>query len=321
MPQRAPLPSEINRRGFASKELDTFGLHRGRIAALDIKKSPVNLIYLSTDEENSEIDVARALMKSFPDMWLSHTTAARLQGLFIPERLRKDHRLHVTVPFGASPVRRRGVAGYRSRNQDRLTFVDGVRISSHVRSVLEISSLLTVQELVILGDQLVRIPRPGFENRTGAHISLDDWGALTMSAKLPKKENLLRSLAHVRVGADSPPETLLRLRLVESGYPEPELQIPAIPENKYSPTADMGYQKFRIALHYDGAVHYSASSFAKDQNRDHAFDSRGWKNIRCSAADAKAGFLPVLPRLFDAFMSQAQRLDMPLPPQIQAMCA
>lgn len=248
---------------------------------------------------------------------MSHHSAARLHGLYLPSRLLKDERLHVSLPMKSGRIRRAGVAGHRSRHQKRIITFQGVRVSSPVRTVLEMTPYLNEDELVILGDQLVRIPRARFERRTEPFISLEAWSLLASSQKFIKKAALLTSIAQVRVGSDSPWETRLRLAIVRAGLPEPELQVMADPDNPYSPSADSGYRPFRIAVHYDGATHYDPDTCARDQRRDGTFESLSWRNIKCSANDARNGFREVIPQIISAFYFQATRLGLRVPADVR----
>ncbi|PJI52727.1 hypothetical protein CTI14_38080, partial [Methylobacterium radiotolerans] len=55
------------------------------------------------------------------------------------------------------------------------------------------------------------------------------------------------ALEHLRVGADSVPESLLRQAIIAAGLPEPELQIPPAPR-PYAPSGDMGYPHLKLVI-------------------------------------------------------------------------
>jgi hypothetical protein len=73
---------------------------------------------------------------------------------------------------------------------------DGVRVTSPARTWLDLVSLMTVDDLIAVGDSLVCIR-----------------GMRTARLALPE----------IRVGADSPRETRMRLILARSGPGEPAL--------------------------------------------------------------------------------------------------
>ena len=80
----------------------------------------------------------------------------------------------------------------------------------------------------------------------------------------------------MRVGADSAPESLLRLAITDAGLPEPELQVPLRTGDARSPSADLGYRHRRIAIQYDGGHHLGDAQIFSDRRRDKAFESAGW---------------------------------------------
>lgn len=80
----------------------------------------------------------------------------------------------------------------------------------------------------------------------------------------------------MRVGADSAPESLLRLAIVSAGLPEPELQVPLRAGDARSPSADLGYRHRRLVLQYDGEHHLGDAQILSDRRRDKAFESAGW---------------------------------------------
>ncbi|WP_410668895.1 endonuclease domain-containing protein [Amycolatopsis sp. cmx-4-68] len=87
--------------------------------------------------------------------------------------------------------------------------------------------------------------------------------------------------------AESPPESILRLVVVEAGFPVPEAQydITAIDGRKLY-VLDIAWPALRIALEYDGfAAHEDRQE--RDAERDARLAGRGWVTIRATAADLR----------------------------------
>ena len=100
-----------------------------------------------------------------------------------------------------------------------------------------------------------------------------------LAGRHPNLQGIVRAreaLDLMRVGADSAPESLLRLAIVDSGLPEPELQVPLRTGDARSPSADLGYRHRRIAIQYDGGHHLGDAQIFSDRRRDKAFESAGW---------------------------------------------
>ncbi|MEV6829762.1 DUF559 domain-containing protein [Amycolatopsis sp. NPDC051102] len=87
--------------------------------------------------------------------------------------------------------------------------------------------------------------------------------------------------------AESPPESVLRLIVVEAGFPvpEPQHQITTIDGRKLY-VFDMAWPSRQIALEYDGyAAHEERREY--DLERDERMAARGWITIRAEAADLR----------------------------------
>lgn len=114
-----------------------------------------------------------------------------------------------------------------------------------------------------------------------------------------------RALADMRVGADSVPETLLRLCLLAYGFPEPDLQIVLKPSDAFSFSADMGYRSMKIAVQYDGEHHLTDRQHQRDARRDAAFRAAGWVVIIVTADDRKDDFARIRSELRSLFAARA----------------
>lgn len=101
----------------------------------------------------------------------------------------------------------------------------------------------------------------------------------------------------MRVGADSPRETRLRLALVDAGLPEPEVQYRLDSSDRRAPTVDLGYRPWRLALQYDGEHHRTAEQQARDVLRDRWCADHDWLSIKVMWADARDDYADVVVRV------------------------
>ncbi|UOZ11763.1 endonuclease domain-containing protein [Amycolatopsis sp. WQ 127309] len=87
--------------------------------------------------------------------------------------------------------------------------------------------------------------------------------------------------------AESPPESILRLIVVEAGFPAPEAQYEvATIDGRTFYVLDIAWPEVRIALEYDGfAAHEERQE--RDAERDGRLAGRGWVTIRATAADLR----------------------------------
>jgi hypothetical protein len=99
---------------------------------------------------------------------------------------------------------------------------------------------------------------------------------------------------------ESPPESWLKLLVVDAGFPTPTEQfhiVDALGCVRY--VLDLCWPELRIALEYDG---YESHEYRLDRDgrRDHDLERRGWITVRATAADL-ADPSGLLARLHDAF--------------------
>jgi hypothetical protein len=97
---------------------------------------------------------------------------------------------------------------------------------------------------------------------------------------------LRAALPLVNAGAASPKETWLRLLLIEAGLPAPETQIPVTADHHTLALLDMGWERFKVAVEYDGDQHRtSRSQYVRDIRRLKTLEELGWIVIRVIAED------------------------------------
>ena len=196
-------------------------------------------------------------------------------------------------------------------SEDEVEFVDGIRISSRSRTWLDMARRLSEGELVCMGDELIRLPRPEFEDRAEPFDTIE--GLRCLVARHPNLQGVVRAraaLKRMRVGADSAPESLLRLAIEDAGLPEPQLQVPLREDQTIGPTADLGYRDRRLAIQYDGSHHLLEPQVFSDRRRDKAFEAAGWTVVVFGKKDLADGFERAI-RLIKRAMRTSQ-LDRPL---------
>ena len=237
----------------------------------------------------------------------SHLTAAELHSL--PQRRQDDgfDVYHLIRPEGAAHLDRPHVIVHRMKlYEDEVTRIDGVPVTTPARTWLDMAELLSVDEIVAMGDHCVRVPRPGFEGRDMPLCSIGD---LQRTVDRHRGKRGLRkakeALELIRVGSDSPQETLLRLAIVRAGLPEPELNVPIIADDgsrHHEP--DLSYRKYKIGIEYEGEHHGEEWQIVRDIHRSERYAALGWTEVRISKShmvnDAKPAAAKVLVALAQA---------------------
>ncbi len=293
----------------ANDELPTNGTPFTRAEAPGLGYSPGQLngkqiehvsrsIYRPPDWQFNLREAARALSAASPGGWISHGTAARIHGLVLPPWLSDSNELHLSKPRELPQLRRKGITPHNvSTRPGEVEFIEEMWISTRARTWLDLARVLPLRDLICLGDQLIRIPRPEFEGRSDPFTTLKKLRGMVESHKnLQGIVRARQALELMRVGADSPPETLMRLAMADANLPEPALQL-KLWDGRNSPSADAGYRPQRIALQYDGAHHLDEIQRRKDQHRDKAFRSAGWTVLTFTESDLNDGFRDAVRRI------------------------
>lgn len=273
-----PVPSQLRSAPFTLSEAKDAGLTQrhlwGRVSIEPVSKG----IYRPSTWDFDLEAAARSLSSASPGAWISHVTAARLHGFPLPPWLSDAHELHLSKRRNLPATRRKGVTGHTVVvAEGEVEMVRGLWISTRSRTWLDLARTLPLKELICVGDHLIRVPRAEFEQRDTAYATTDSLRAMVDRHK--NLQGVVRArdaLELMRVGADSAPESLLRLAMLDAGLPEPELQVPLRIGDRLSPSADLGYRERRLAIQYDGGHHLEEEQIHSDRRRDKAFRAAGW---------------------------------------------
>ncbi len=169
--------------------------------------------------------------------------------------------------------------------------VKGLRVTSMERTWLDLATQLSLDELVVAGDQLVSEHQRNFGRRRLPKVPLQELsayiGGKSATAGLARARRALKLL---RVGVDSPPETRLRLILQRWGLPEFVPNTPILDETGDPQIwADLGNALFRICIEYEGAHHLTTAQQGRDHERDYTTAQLGWIQVKINKADMRAG--------------------------------
>ncbi|CAI3791820.1 hypothetical protein [Pseudarthrobacter sp. MM222] len=307
--RRAPLPSHLTTGSFSLRAADKAGVTRTRTQAKD----------LLTVSRGIRVPVASAAsgaaaLRAYTDLddesVLTVGSAARLWAAPLPGRLEEDWRIHISRRRGFSPPRRVNVVGHLlTLAADEVVELDGVRLTSPARTWLDLATVLDVDELVVAGDALVCEHGLEFPVPREALCSIEELRA--MVARHPGNRGVRKARAAVeliRVGADSPPESRLRLALIRADLPEPELNhvvwsdagIPVL-------WPDAAYPQWQIAVQYEGAHHNGEEQYQRDIRRADVAGRFGWLEVRLSRLDLAGDHPAAVRKVRAALESRGRR--------------
>ncbi|MHC6221805.1 DUF559 domain-containing protein [Arthrobacter sp. MMS24-S77] len=285
------LPAELLSGPFTLTQAQAQGVPRGRLLRADVERVSRSL-YRPIGWDFDLESAARALSAATPGAWISHVTAARLRSSCLPPWLADSTDLHLSKPRSLPGTRRKGVIGHRViAAENEVESVDGIRISTRPRTWLDMARLLPLNDLVCMGDELIRVPRQALEGRNTPFATPEELRVLV--ERHPNLQGVVRArqaLELMRVGADSAPESLLRLAMLDAGIPEPELQLSLRSDDPFSPSADLGFRQRRVAIQYDGGHHLAEAQTLSDRRRNKAFEAAGWTVLVFRKDDLANGF-------------------------------
>lgn len=304
MPSRQNLPPGFLLEPFTVRDALGAGVGAGRLRGRDLERPfhGVRLVagtsldtgrsygtFASTrDAEEFALLVARCLAYSLvlkPGQFFSHETAARLWKAPLPARFDASAALHVSTPAPRRAPEGRGVIGHQSaspllRVVDRFGFP--VSDAASTWTAVALIPALGIDELVAVGDHFVLDPAVLDPHDIRPQTTIAGLEAAVAVRRGRGSGIAARALPHVRQGAESRTETLLRLVLVRAGLPEPALgQDLYDAAGRWLARVDLYFAEQRVVVEYDGEQHRTDSrQYERDESRIEALVRAGYTVIR-----------------------------------------
>ena len=196
-------------------------------------------------------------------------TALAIHGVDLPARLSAEQ-LHVNGPLDRARPVIPGVIGHRFSDVQSFE-VDGLRVVSVVQAWVQAAPRLTIDELVEVGDAIVRRKNP-------LATIQDLVVAAAAAGRRPGANRLREAIRWVRPRTDAPPETRLRLLIIRAGFPEPEVNAPIRDASGHVlGHGDLVYSPWRIDIEHDGEYHFATPEQGRhDLDRQASFVRAGW---------------------------------------------
>ena len=187
-----------------------------------------------------------------------------------------DDDVELLVPPTCRAGAARGLLVRRSPiNPSDVRVVRGLRVTSPIRTALDLARTRPLTEAVALVDQL-------------AAAGVVDLAAARASAAgmVGRDCRVVRDvLARADGLAGSPQETRLRLLVAGSTLPQPVAQFTVRHAGRFVARVDFAWPEHRLALEYDGLWHGEPGQFAADRQRLNRLLAAGWRVLFVTAAD------------------------------------
>ncbi|GAA5031287.1 hypothetical protein ACFQRL_10555 [Microbacterium fluvii] len=294
MPKPKPLPPTLQGRAFTTGEAAAHGVSKSRLRRSDLstpvrghheprtEPAPVDPDEQPWQKARRELLArARAEHLRLPTgAALSHLTAAAVHGFPLSMKRLASGTIHITTTSDAARRRHRGVKVHPLPRDERRVVVDDMWLTHPLDTWCALASMLPLDELVELGDHLVRRQEPD-ATLTQLREGVRRYGGRRGAKKLRA------ALELVRERTDSVRETRLRLALLRAGLPEPAVNIVVRDgDGRRIKLGDLVYAEAKVLVEYDGEQHRTDSDqYAKDARDLERAAEAGWLVIRVRKGD------------------------------------
>jgi hypothetical protein len=274
-----PLPPELTGIAFSVSDVRAAALGRRRTRAADLQTP-----FHGTRAPAGRIDLLTACRARLSTLQsgavISHITAARLHGLPLPPRSARAQVVHISVPVGRRAPQGRRTAGHQLQLRDGdVDERHGVPSTTPVRTFCDLATMITLAELVAVGDHLVRRGR-GMVPVAELAAAVSNYSGRRATQKLR------RALELVDPGAESPKESELRVVIVEAGLPRPTCNASILdPNGRFVARVDLSYVSLKIAIEYEGDHHRDKRQWRADIARRRRLEALGWTYLSVTQDD------------------------------------
>ena len=250
-------------------------------------------LYLSAKVIVTPAVRARAILKVCPPgSQISHFTAAELWGAIVPPQ----PLTHLSCPQPGARSERRGVGCHRLSRHAGVVQFRGIRLSSPEQTFIDLACVLSLVDLVVLGDSLVKAKRTTVDELVSAVNAWRGWGSRPAQ----------RAAGFVRKGVDSPMESRLRMLIVLAGLPEPQVnRIIRDGSGNWDKRFDLCYPDLLLVMEYDGRQHsQNDQQWGRDLDRREDLDGEGWRIIVVRSSGIYVEPQRTLERIADAMRAR-----------------
>lgn len=292
MPRRpAPLPPSLPHAVFTIAEAIAARVSIDRLRSRDLRRLGYG-IYARNDVHLTEVDLLTALTRTVPGAVARGLSAARYWKFPLPLRSQEWHADPRVTPvhLTANGVAHRDTSILLWNRQCVLdTDIDTIgdlRVTGRVRTWLDLAQTLPLDELVQIGDHLVRIPRPWAEQgRSRPYATPGQLSAAIRAYRSPGRPRLREALDLVRVGSDSPAETSLRLAALRAGLPPPVLNERVSENVVHLGEPDLAWPEWKLCVEHEGPNHLTREQQERDIRRRERREAQGWVELQTVSVD------------------------------------
>jgi very-short-patch-repair endonuclease len=290
--ERVPLPEVLNSGPFLYRDARELDVGEGRLRNRDLARPFRGIRVPPSVPKSPHATAAVARAVEFapllrPGQFFSHSTAGMLWGVPFPRFVLDDPTVHITAVRPALAPRMIGVTSHHTT--DAATGISdrfGLPVSEPVATWISLAGILRFEDLVAAGDYLVLHPVFGAASERRPFSSIEALRDAADRFHGRGARAAARAALSLREGAESRPETLLRLLIARARLPEPSVNFNIRARNGgWIGRADLSWPDFRTIAEYDGDHHrIDQGQYEKDISRIDRFIDDGWRVVRVRSA-------------------------------------
>lgn len=234
-------------------------------------------VRLPTERDDPLARIRAAVAPLPASATISGPSAAVVLAWPLPREVAGEERTHVIVPRGVSRPRRRDLIVHQGplANGERAR-KSGLVITSPARTFVDLAAMLTLPDLVAVGDCLLR---------SGASLQ-DIRAVIERRAHYPGKVHARRALDWLDPAAESPQESRLRVALRVAGLPRPRVNAEILDHwGRFVARGDLVFDDAKLVVEYDGAHHLTPEAQRRDAERRAALQVLGWMVLELNKFD------------------------------------
>jgi AbiEi antitoxin C-terminal domain len=280
MPTSPYRPVNLQWRLFRGSQ----ALDEGLLSANQLRSSawrrPLRDVYADSRlEPDHGLSCHAAALLMPPGSALSGPSAAWLFG--IESAVRADDAVHVSVPARASFGPISGLVVHSMELPPaEVTTQHGLPCTTAARTAWDLARWFEPVRAVPVLDAMLC-------HGLITSAELGSWSSTREGTRGWRRAAAAFSLADGR--AQSPPESVIRIRLVGAGLPRPEAQHPITVHGR-TLHPDLAWPEFRVALEYDGGHHADPGALDLDCQRLNLLVGAGWVVLHATRQHLGRGF-------------------------------
>ncbi|MBB5872185.1 very-short-patch-repair endonuclease [Allocatelliglobosispora scoriae] len=289
------LPAVVAGTAFRSEFYTWYGIQRSQFERAGLVHLAYDTWLFPDGSDFSHDDLIVTLLElASPYAALSHESAQRWYGVPVDGRYR-DPRLHITSdPYEPAIQRQEFVTHVAGLSEYDVWRERDVRVTSPERLFLDIAGRCDREQLIVLGDALLR----------RGLTTIEAIQERLLTAQRVRGVRIAREIAPLLNGvAASPPESVLRLRFHDRRLPAPTPGA-AVQVGGLVVHPDLPWPDYQVAVEYEGRQHAERAQFELDVNRYSALAAAGWLIIRASSQDLRDGSRTLIGRVSSALTSR-----------------